>query len=150
MSDPDKRRKGFDVNNRYLRVGSALLASGLALALFLGADGFAKAAHLSAPWDKAAHFLYYGAIGALMAHALGRRWYWGALLAVALLGALDEWNQFSIPGRQSSFFDWLADVLGALTSIYAYRRWWLQDAGKGSGTRGPASRARRSFPPASV
>jgi hypothetical protein len=136
------------VNVWYLRVGSALLASGLALALFLGADGFAAEAPLGAPWDKGAHFLYYGAIGGLLAYALGRRWYWGALLTVALLGALDEWNQFHIPGRQSSPFDWLADVLGALSSIYLYRRWSLRTTAQSSGRS--SSPAPGTFPPASV
>jgi VanZ like family len=135
---------GRDVNNRYLRIGSALAAIGLGFGIFLGADGFGRHGAFGPPWDKLAHFAYYGAIGALLAIALGRRWFLGALLFVALLGALDEWNQFYIPGRQSSFFDWLADVLGAVFALYLYRRWLLSGA-----PVNPAS-ASRTIPPASA
>lgn len=139
---------GRIVNNRYMRLGSALAAIGLAIVLFPWADGFGRHGALGPPWDKLAHFAYYGAIAALLAIALGRRWFLGALLFVALLGALDEWNQFYIPGRQSSFFDWLADVLGAVSALYVYRRWLVPEHPVAFGTE-PSS-ASRTVPPASI
>ncbi len=40
------------------------------------------------------------------------------LLLFAVIGALDEWHQTFTPGRSGNDpFDWLADVLGALTGI---------------------------------
>lgn len=139
---------GRIVTNRYMRLGSALAAIGLALTLFAGADGFGRHGAWGAPWDKLAHFGYYGTIAALLAIALGRRWFLGALLFVALLGALDEWNQFYIPGRESSFFDWLADVLGAVSALYLYRHWLVrEEPGALGASRSPAS---NTIPPASV
>jgi hypothetical protein len=148
VHDSRKYQLGRIVNNRYMRIVSALAAIGLALALFAGADGFGRSGAWGPPWDKVAHFAYYGAIAALLAIALGRRWFLGALLFVALLGALDEWNQFYIPGRESSFFDWLADVLGAVAALYLYRRWLMrEEAGALRADHSPAS---RTIPPASV
>ncbi len=75
--------------------------------------------------DKAAHFLMYGAGGALAAWAVrgrGRRAALVAFLAVALTGALDELHQRSVPFRQSDIRDWAADVLGAGTFLFATRR----------------------------
>lgn len=40
------------------------------------------------------------------------------LILFAVIGALDEWHQTFTPGRSGNDpFDWLADLLGALTGI---------------------------------
>ena len=71
--------------------------------------------------DKLMHLLLYGVLGWLVARALRsrgaarptRRRSAGALLAIALFAAADEWHQDLVPGRSSDPVDWMADVLGA-------------------------------------
>ncbi len=44
-----------------------------------------------------------------------------ALTSIAfcsLYGASDEWHQFYVPGRSSSVYDWVADTIGAMISVY--------------------------------
>lgn len=105
-----------------LRLASAVVAIGMALGILVAADELGTAPPFPAPWDKLAHFLYYGAIAGLAAHGLGRRWFWLALLLVPALGALDEWRQTHISGRDASVFDWLADLLGTAAFVYLYFR----------------------------
>jgi VanZ family protein len=61
--------------------------------------------------DLVAHFFVYGVLGALLARATGR--WWPALLLASAFGALDELYQGTVPGRQPSAVDWVADTLGA-------------------------------------
>ena len=67
------------------------------------------------------HVFYYGGMTLLLAHALGRRLFWIALLAVPLVGALDEWHQLYVPGRNSSAIDWAVDACAALIGVCCYR-----------------------------
>ena len=67
--------------------------------------------------------MYYGSMAFLLARGLGRRWFWIALLAVPLVGALDEWHQLYVPGRNSSVADWMVDALGTVFAVYVYYRW---------------------------
>lgn len=107
----------------------------MAVTLFAGAEPDAEPLLvLVAPWDKVVHFIYYGFMALLLAHGLGRRWLWVPLILVPVIGAADEWNQASIPGRDSSFFDWLADELGTVAFVFAY--WWAtKRRAEGRGTR---------------
>ena len=66
------------------------------------------------------HFFYYGVMAVLLAHGVGKRFLWIALLAVPLVGALDEWHQLYVPGRNASAFDWAVDVFASLVGIYWY------------------------------
>ena len=66
------------------------------------------------------HFFYYGVMAILLAHGVGRRFFWIALLAVPLVGAIDEWHQLYVPGRNGSAMDWGVDALAALVGIYWY------------------------------
>ncbi|WP_234553521.1 VanZ family protein [Thermus caliditerrae] len=63
------------------------------------------------PWDKGAHFLAYLFLGLLLRLGLGR--FLPAFLLAALYGALDEWHQSFVPGREAFGLDLLADALGA-------------------------------------
>jgi VanZ family protein len=67
---------------------------------------------LPAPWDKVAHFLTYAVLGFFAARASKIGWV-GWLIA-ASYGAVDEWHQASVPLRDASIGDWVADALGAL------------------------------------
>ena len=74
------------------------------------------------PVDKVGHFLAYAgmAVLALFSYAaLPARLV--ALVAAAGLGALLEWGQASIPGRDMSWIDQLANVLGLLAGAAVFR-----------------------------
>ena len=81
--------------------------------------------------DKVAHLLYYGTMAALLAHAVGREWWGIPLLLVPLVGALDEWNQIYVPGRDSSVWDWVADLVGVGVVLYFYVRGTARRGGFG-------------------
>ena len=63
-----------------------------------------------------------GTMAALLSHGVGRRWLWLPLALVPLIGALDEWHQLYVPGRDASVYDWIADALGTFAFVYAYYR----------------------------
>lgn len=72
--------------------------------------------------DKLAHFTYFLGGGILFAGWHFRRQparpAWGkilaaAIIAMALIGGIDEWHQCHTPGRSGGdVWDWLADLLG--------------------------------------
>lgn len=97
--------------------------------LFVGAEKAAEVPLFPAPFDKAAHFVYYGTMAVLLAHGVGVRWLLLPLLLVPLVGALDEWHQLSVAGRDASFLDWLADESGTLVGCYFYWRWTRSETG---------------------
>ena len=78
--------------------------------------------------DKGVHFVEYGTLGALLAHALratypqGRAvWMWLlAAFATVLWGALDEIHQAYVPGRNSDAGDLIADGIGAVVGAALY------------------------------
>jgi VanZ family protein len=84
--------------------------------------------------DKVVHFGYFFIGGFLLAWLLRRAFRWragkqlcGALCAIALIGALDEFHQLYTPGRSGGDpADWTADcaggVLGALVIGWVYVR----------------------------
>ena len=74
------------------------------------------------PVDKVGHFLAYAGMAVLALFsfaALPARLV--ALVAAAGLGALLEWGQSSIPGRDMSWIDELANVFGLLAGAAAFR-----------------------------
>ena len=93
----------------------------MAATIFVGAEEVAKMPLFPPPYDKLAHFTYYGGMAALLLHALGLRWLWVPLLLVPVVGFFDEWNQVYIAGRDASVWDWVADVLGTMAFICLYR-----------------------------
>ncbi len=78
--------------------------------------------------DKVCHLLEYGGLGLLLARALrhggpvGAATGGAALLLGMATGAADELFQRSVPGRQSSPYDWAADTAGLALAILIYRR----------------------------
>ena len=84
-------------------------------------------------WDKGAHFLAYSLLGFFFMMSLIRRRDEGirtsaflkAVVVVAFAGAADEIHQYFVPGRESSFLDFIADALGgtagaALAVLWTY------------------------------
>lgn len=74
-------------------------------------------------FDKAVHFVEYAILGFLLFRALlssGRvsaRWSGVLALCCAVaLGGIDELYQ-SLPGRNTSVYDWISDSLGATVAI---------------------------------
>ena len=79
---------------------------------------------------KLAHLTEYGIFGALMFRALRsdeRGWSVrsaiGAVIAAALLAAVDEWHQTFVPGRTGAAGDVLIDICGAtIAQLLRYSR----------------------------
>jgi VanZ family protein len=75
--------------------------------------------------DKVIHFVFYAGGACTLAGALMRSfslrgaWLLVATVAVlALAGALDEYNQQFVPGRQGMDpYDWAADIFGAACGV---------------------------------
>ncbi len=95
-----------------------LVALGIVAALFIGGRQAGAVGLIPHPWDKLAH----AGIFALLACAIGlssNRRGWGRL-AVAfsgalLVGALDEWHQVFLPGREADLSDFIADLIGSIS-----------------------------------
>jgi VanZ family protein len=83
-------------------------------------------------WDKAIHLGVYCVLAAcvftacshpdaplyLQGHRIA-----ATIIFVAVYGALDEFHQYFVPGRSVEFFDWLADVSGALLFVLLFLVW---------------------------
>lgn len=75
---------------------------------------------LPPPLDKMAHFTAFAVLAATLEWALRStshrlpvyRRHLLIFILVSLFGALDEWHQSFVPGRECDVFDWLADTLG--------------------------------------
>ena len=81
--------------------------------------------------DKVFHILEYMPFGFLVARAFDktRRWgslmtvFWITCLFVFLYGLSDEFHQIFVPGRDFSFVDLGADVIGAAAGGRLYLSW---------------------------
>jgi len=77
-------------------------------------------------WDKAGHFGAYLLLAILVFAVVARRgWSWSARCwsvvgGLVVYGAIDEWLQGFIPGRQPDLLDFSANVLGIATGIAVY------------------------------
>ena len=86
-------------------------------------------------WDKVAHILEYSLLGYLAARALAlsgfrhlRPHYLGITLLIGLLyGISDEIHQYYVPGRYSSPWDVLADLVGVTIGALVFRRWLIKN-----------------------
>ena len=119
-----------------MRVLAAYLPLVLWAAVVLGV-GTLQISTVSVPgdWDKMAHFLMYGAGGAIAAwtgRVRGTREGILALLLVLLTGVADELHQSTLPARQADIVDWIADAGGAGVFYLITRRLL---SGKGIGRK---------------
>jgi VanZ family protein len=84
--------------------------------------------------DKLAHLAEYAGLGLLLTVAFRRtlrgakRWVLTVVVVCvgALVGALDETYQLTVPGRDRDLLDWVADVAGVLLgngASMAFRTW---------------------------
>jgi len=104
-----------------LRAGAIALALAMTAGILLGGRVPGATSWIVAPWDKLVHALAYGALAASWYVGLGgggaRRMLRAVLIAIAT-GAVDEWLQRDLPGRQPELVDLLADTLGAFAGCW--------------------------------
>lgn len=80
--------------------------------------------------DKVIHFVFYAggacALAGAMVRSFSLRGAWLLVASVAVLalaGALDEYNQQFVPGRQGMDpYDWAADIFGAAFGVLVLAR----------------------------
>ncbi|HVY05696.1 MAG TPA: VanZ family protein [Burkholderiales bacterium] len=119
---PDAFARGVRViNHRWFRGLCIVVSLTMASLLFLEAHAIARVNLVPEFMHRIEHISYFGAMAALLAHGLGRRGYWVAGYAILLVGALDEWHQLYVPGRNGSIYDWLVDLLGVSAALLVYR-----------------------------
>jgi len=85
--------------------------------LFLIALSFIPGLEMPArkfPADKILHALTFGYLGYLAARALG----WWGLLVVLVFGAINELQQFFVPGRHVAVLDLLANEAGIVAGFF--------------------------------
>ena len=117
------------IENLWIRGGCIAAAFFMAALVFLAADKASQIPLLPELPDKLVHFCYFGVMALLLAHGVGRRRLWLPLLLVPLVGALDEWHQLYVPGRDASVWDWATDLVGAGVAVFAY--WKITRRGEG-------------------
>lgn len=72
--------------------------------------------------DKVGHFLAYAGLAALISLSFeGTKARLGALMGAVALGALLEWGQSHVPGRDMSLLDGMANALGVMTGAIVFR-----------------------------
>lgn len=62
-------------------------------------------------YDKITHFFLYSVLTLLFFYAFGSRG-WQFFLIIVVIAIIDEFHQSFIPGRLSSFYDLIADMIG--------------------------------------
>lgn len=102
---------------RLLRLLDLFLVAVLVFLLFyLGAQPGAGQL-FPEPWDKLAHFLFYGGIAGMLRVGLGKRGAWAAVMIAIVIGAVDELHQRSLPGRSADWADFFTDVFAAFVAV---------------------------------
>jgi len=88
-----------------------------AVLLSIGGRSDVPTVETDLPLDKVAHFILYGFLGLLSAYGWLRNQRWPSpvlpLVFALSIGAVDELNQATVPGRASEPMDWVADICGA-------------------------------------
>lgn len=119
---------GLQRNIRLLAGASVVL--GFAGLHVLGAQAFAVGL-FSSPWDKVAHVMAFGVIGCAFGLASGsqgwRRTAW-CIAGAVFAGAMDEWHQAFLPGRNASWADLLADTAGGIlaSALLSLEHWLVR------------------------
>ena len=94
--------------------------------------------------DKLAHLLYFAVGGALLALSFRRdpqletrRVTWTVLLAMAVIGALDEFHQLHTVNRAGADpFDWLADCVGGFLGAVVIGWFYVRASDRSRSTAG--------------
>jgi VanZ family protein len=103
--------------DRHLRTVVMLAAVAIVASLFIGGRQPVAVNLISHPWDKLLHAGVFALLACTIGLASGSPGsqkllvaFFGALLA----GALDEWHQMYLPGREAGWPDFIADVIGGI------------------------------------
>ncbi len=104
---------------RRLALGCLILLLG---AIFVGGEAPGAGRLFAPPWDKVAHLLVFGSIGIFVALSIPTFPTVTILPIVAAIGAMDEFHQTFLPGRQADFGDWLADLVGGMLALLIMAR----------------------------
>lgn len=109
---------------RALRLAAMVAAIGLPIGLFYGGAQPVAVGLIPAPWDKLAHVAVFAVLAGAIGYASGlrgARMWWLAFAGALAVGAADEWQQLSLPGRSPGWDDLVADALGAALGATALR-----------------------------
>ena len=89
------------------------------MVLFIGSRSNLLIPASDLPIDKVGHFAMYAVLGALAGRAYVRMPTHPVLIICMMLsvGAADELNQRTVPGRSSELLDWVADAAGCVTGF---------------------------------
>lgn len=109
------------------RLGTAaLLLAAYWLALFVATHLPMRDGMPANGVDKLFHVAAYAGL-ALMLATVGGLWngpswrsYLGILVLIAAYGALDEWMQLHVPGRNAHVLDWVADLVGGTAGLLVH------------------------------
>lgn len=127
------------INPKVLRLYSLIFLILLVLTIYIGGEQPGAGQLFLPPWDKAAHFITFGAMGVLAGFAWPNMSLPKILLLVVLLGVADELHQLFLSGRVASLDDLAADCVGglcALPLIAGLRRYaYPQDKSSGKSSK---------------
>jgi VanZ family protein len=102
--------------SRYLRISAVVLVLAIMFSLFvLGTQPIAVNL-VPTPWDKLLHSSTFALLAWGIGIASGLRGWRGLSVAFGaglLVGVLDEYHQFYLPGRQPGWSDLAADAIGS-------------------------------------
>ncbi|MCK0512736.1 VanZ family protein [Aromatoleum buckelii] len=102
------------------------VALAIVVALFAGGRHTPAVAGLIAlPWDKLMHATTFGVLALSLVRGFSLPLVWVGLTA-ALFGVADELHQTTLPGRDPSVGDWVADLVGV--ALVLTWLWWRHRA----------------------
>lgn len=94
-------------------------AAALIVSLFLSAPS--TGGMFPPPWDKLAHFGFFGCLTGLLAMGFGRDRIGFAFLTAVLAGIADESYQIFLPTRSADLMDLLTDIVAAACATVCAR-----------------------------
>jgi VanZ family protein len=107
---------------RVVRALSLSVAIAMAAFVLVGARKVGEVGSVPGPYlDKVVHALYYGVMAILFDRGLGGRLPVVAMAIAIAVGGADEIHQMSVPTRDASALDWVADVTGAVVLTLLWR-----------------------------
>lgn len=117
----------FDVLGQLSQRGSRLLAvAWMAMIFVLSSQSKIPVPEVAFSQDKIMHLIAYAVLGLFLAQGwppATQRHYFIVVAAASGYGFFDEIHQSFVPGRDASFYDWLADTAGGVIGVawYAFR-----------------------------
>ena len=87
------------------------------------------------PLDKIIHLIEYFLLGFLLARGsfyisnrfIKEKYLIFSISVAVFVGFLDEFYQFFVPGRDSNFLDFIADVIGAVTAVLIFNKFYKNE-----------------------